>query len=176
MIGESNFLVPNGTLIVELIAFVIVLWVLARYFLPFLSQTMTSRQAAITASLQAAEDAKQEASAAEDERRLALEEARNRAREIVDQASRSAEQVRADAAAQAQAEHDRILASAATELDLARQRAFDEATASVGELVLDVVERVIGREIDPAVHADLVDQAIAAVASTDPGSAARATQ
>ena len=33
-IATSNFLIPNGTFIVELVAFIIVLGVVARYILP----------------------------------------------------------------------------------------------------------------------------------------------
>ena len=42
--ATSNFLVPNGTLIVELIAFLIVLAVIGKYVLPPLNKAMTARQ------------------------------------------------------------------------------------------------------------------------------------
>jgi F-type H+-transporting ATPase subunit b len=163
MTGTSNFLVPNGTFIVELIAFLIVLAVVGRYVLPPVNRALKERQAQIQHELAAADQARAEAASAADERRAALEEARRRAREIIEQANRAAEQAVATAAAQGQEEHDRILASATTEVSQARQRALDEATAQMGELVMDVVERIIGREVDAGVHQDLLDQAIAAV-------------
>ena len=36
--AESNFLVPNGTFIAELVAFVILLWLIKKYVLPPLSK------------------------------------------------------------------------------------------------------------------------------------------
>ncbi len=174
MIGTSNFLVPNGTFIVELLAFLIVLVFIARVVLPPVNRALGARQAQIQSELAAADQARAEAAAADEERRQALEEARRRAREIVEQASRSAERVRADAAAEGEEEHDRILASASAEVDRARQRALEEATAQMGQLVMDVVERVIGREVDADVHRDLVDEAIAAV-NVDGGSSTGAT-
>ena len=174
MIGTSNFLVPNGTFIVELLGFLIVLAFIARVVLPPVNRALVARQAQIQSELAAADPARAEAAAADEERRQALEEARRRAREIVEQASRSAERVRADAAAEGEEEHDRILASASAEVDRARQRALEEATVQMGQLVMDVVERVIGREVDADVHRDLVDEAIAAV-NVDGGSSTGAT-
>ena len=40
---ESNFLVPNGTFIVVLIAFVIMFIILAKYVAPPINRAMTSR-------------------------------------------------------------------------------------------------------------------------------------
>ncbi|SRR5579875_136413 len=159
----SNFLVPNGTFIAELIAFLIVLFVIGKYVLPPLNRAMQERQEKVRAELAAADEARASAAAEEEQRRAALEEARARAGQIVEQARRTAEQVRSDAEARAQEEHDRIVSAAAHEIELARQHAVEQATVRMGEVVLDVVERVIGREVDAQVHRDLIDQGIAAI-------------
>jgi F-type H+-transporting ATPase subunit b len=163
MMATSNFLVPNGTFIVELIGFLIVLGVVARYLLPPINRALHERQARIQAELDAADKARTEAAAADDERRRELEDARRRGREILEAAERAAERARADGAASAQEEHDRIVASATQEVNLAKQRALDEATTQVGQLVMEVVERVIGREVDERAHRDLVEEAISAL-------------
>jgi F-type H+-transporting ATPase subunit b len=175
MIATSNFLVPNGTFIVELVAFLIVLAVIARYVLPPINKALKDRQAQIQSELAAADRARAEASAADEDRRQALEEARRRAREIVEQATRTAEKTRSDAAAQGQEEHDRILANATAEVSQARQRALEEATAQLGQIVMDVVERVIGREVNADDHRDLVNEAIAAVNADDASPTGAAT-
>lgn len=79
------------------------------------------------------------------------------------QANRTAEQVRADSQSTAQAEYERIVNSAAAEVALSRQRAIDEAAERMGEIVLDVVERIIGREVNYEAHRDLIDEAVAAL-------------
>ena len=43
----SNFLVPNGTFFVELIAFGIIVWILAKFVIPPINRAMTARQEAI---------------------------------------------------------------------------------------------------------------------------------
>ena len=173
-IFSNDFLIPNGTFIVELIAFVIVLGFMARYILPFLNKALKDRQEKIRAELEAADLAKADAAAADDERRAALEEARHQAREIVAQANRTAEQVGIDAQARGQSEYDRMLATAEAEVRLARQRALEDAAARLGELVVDVVERIIGREIDLEAHRDLIGEAVSALSGDESGTDASA--
>jgi F-type H+-transporting ATPase subunit b len=169
--ASSNFLVPNGTFIVVLIAFIVVLGVIAKYVLPPLNKVLTDRQQQIRGELEAADQAKSDAEEADAERRQALEEARTQAREIVTQASATADQLKLRAESDAQAIHDRIVQSADAELAIARQAAVEEVTARVGEIVLAAAERVIGREIQAADHQDLIDEAIAAVRSETSGAA-----
>ena len=122
-LADSNFLIPNSTLFVELLAFLIVLFVIGKYVLPPLKKALDVRAELIRSELEAADEAKADANAADEERRGALEAARQQAREIVAQANRTAETVRSDSQANAQAEHDRIVNNAATEVALARQTA-----------------------------------------------------
>jgi len=162
--ATSNFLIPNGTFFVELLAFVIVLAVMTKYILPPVNKALRERQAAIKAELDAADEAKSDAAAADAERRDALEHARQQAREILEQANRSAERLATEAQARGQSEYDRLVTSAEAEVRLARQRALDEAASRLGELVVEVVERIIGREMDANAHQDLIDEAVEALA------------
>jgi F-type H+-transporting ATPase subunit b len=43
----NNFLVPNGTFFVELIAFAIIVFILGKYVIPPINKAMTARQDAI---------------------------------------------------------------------------------------------------------------------------------
>lgn len=163
----NDFLIPNGTFIIELIAFLVVLGVIARYVLPWVNTQLQERQEAIRAELAAADEAKADAAAADHERRAALEDARHQAREIVAQANRTAEQVSADAQTRGQSEYERLVAAAEAEVGLARQRALEEAAARLGEVVVDVVERIIGREVDAEAHRDLIQEAVGALSNDD---------
>ena len=167
MLTSSIFLLPNGTFFVELAVVLVIVWLIAKYILPPLNRAMEARQEHIRSSLAAAESARAEAAAADDERLAALDEARKQAREIVAQANRTAEQVKAEMGGRGQAEYDRIVANAENEVALARRRAVEEASGRMGELVLEVVERIIGREVDAATHRDLIDEAVAALNATD---------
>ncbi len=172
MTTAGIFLLPNGTFFIELIVSIILILAIYKWVLPPINKAMEERQAKIKDSLEAADRARADAEAADDERRGVLEEARHQAREIVAQANRTAEQVRVDAQARAQTEYERIVGNAEIEIDLARQRAIEEAAARMGEIVMEVVERVIGREVNYEAHRDLIDEAVAALRADTAGGAA----
>ncbi|MHB1517973.1 MAG: F0F1 ATP synthase subunit B [Acidimicrobiales bacterium] len=161
--ATSNFLVPNGTFIVVLLAFLLVVGFIAKYVVPPLNAELAKRQDQIRGELEAADRAKADAEEADAERRTLLEAARAQARQIVDQASTTADQTVTAAQIRAQAEYDRIVQSADAEVTVARQAAVEEVTTKVGEIVLAAAERVLGREIQASDHRDLIDEAIAAV-------------
>lgn len=172
--ANSNFLVPDGTFIAELIAFLIILGIIAKWILPPLNKAMKDRQEEIRSSLEAADAAKVEADQTLGERQGILDEARQQAREIVAQANRTADQSKSDGQVRGQQEYERLVASADAEIALARQRALDEITSRVGALVLSVARQVIEREIDAQRHRALIDEAVAALRS-ESGSAGSAS-
>jgi len=163
MITASIFLLPNGTFFIELVTMVVILLLMTKYILPPLNKALEARQAKIRESLAAADAAKAEAAAAGDERQQLLSAARDQAREIVTAAQATSDQVRAESAGRGQAEYERIVANAHAEVDTARQRAIDEASARIGEVVFELVNQIVGREVDESSHQDLVREAVAAL-------------
>src|SRR5271154_3522278 len=163
MFATSIFLLPNGTFFVELLVFVILLWNAKRYFLPPINKALNSRQEKIRESLACADATQAEAAAADDEKAKVLAEAREQARTIVANAQATSDQLKAESAGRAQAEYDRILSTAQGEVDSARQRAIDEASARIGQIVFELVEKIVGREVDQSTHDDLVREAVAAL-------------
>jgi F-type H+-transporting ATPase subunit b len=159
--------------IIELIVFLVILFYLVRKWpVPQIAEGMAKTQEKIRASLEAADQARADALAADEERHAALEEARRSAQEILAQADRTAEAVRVGAQARGQTEYERIVASAEAEVALARQRAVEEAANRLGEIVMDLVERVIAREVDAEAHHNLIEEAVSALNADASGSAA----
>ncbi|HEY1826878.1 MAG TPA: F0F1 ATP synthase subunit B [Acidimicrobiales bacterium] len=159
------FILPNATFIFQLIIFLVLIYVVGRKILPPINAAMSQRQERIRSSLDAAESARADAAAADDERRGVLEAARHSAREVVAEANRTAEAVRVDFQTRGQAEFERIVGSAEAEVALARQGAVDEAANRVGEMAMDVVERVVGRKVGVEAHQDLIAEAVSALRS-----------
>jgi F-type H+-transporting ATPase subunit b len=174
MTTAGIFLLPNGTFFIELAVSIVLILLIYKYVIPPINKAMEERQEKIRSSLEAADRARADAEAADDARRSVLEEARHQAREIVAQANRTAEQVRVDAQSRGQIEYERIVGSAELEVGLARQRAVEEAAARMGEIVMDVVERVIGREVSAEAHRDLIDEAVTALRTEAEGGGAAA--
>jgi F-type H+-transporting ATPase subunit b len=163
MTTGSIFLLPNGTFVVELLVVVVILWLVTKYILPPLNKAMEARQEKIRSALEAADQARAEAAAADDERAKVIVAARDQARAIVAAAQATADQVKAEAGGRGQLEYERIIANAQNEVATVRQRAIDQASARIGEIVFELVAKVVGREVDQSAHQDLVREAIAAL-------------
>ena len=163
MFAESVFLLPNGTFVVELVVVAVILFVVTKYLVPPINGALEARQEKIRTALEAAEAARADAAASDDERQRILNEARDNAREIVSAAQATADQVKAEAGGRAQVEYERIVAAAQVEVAAARQRAVDEASARIGEIVFDLVATIVGREVDQSAHQELVREAVAAI-------------
>jgi F-type H+-transporting ATPase subunit b len=162
----SVFILPTtGTFIVEVVIFLTLLFLLAKYVLPPLNRAMEQRQEAIRQSMEVADKARADAEAVDDERRHALDDARRQAREIVEHANRTAEQLAADAQTKRQTDEEQARRAAQTEIELARQRAVEEASNRLGDLVVEVVERILRREVDAGAHRDLIDEAVTTLSS-----------
>ncbi len=172
MTTASIFLLPNGTFFVELIIFVILIVIMGKKIIPPVTAALAERQERIRGALDAADQARADAAAADDQRRAVLEDARQKAREVVAQANRTAEAVRVDFQTRGQAEYERIVGSAEAEVAMARQRAVEEAASRLGEITMDVVERVIGRKVDATAHEDLIAEAVSTLRADASGGAA----
>jgi F-type H+-transporting ATPase subunit b len=171
MTTASIFLLPNGTFFVELIIFIVLVVIIGKKIIPPVTAALAERQERIRASLDAADQARADAAAADDERRAVLEDARQQAREVVAQANRTAEAVRVDFQTRGQAEFDRIVGGAEAEVSVARQSALDDAASRLSEITMDVVNRVIGRPVNADAHSDLIAEAVSALHADAAGGA-----
>jgi F-type H+-transporting ATPase subunit b len=158
--------------IVEVVVFLVLGGYILKKAVPFLGAMMARTQEKIRASLEAADKAAADAAAVDDERHHKLEEARRTAEEILAQAHRTAESVRTGAQARGQSEYERIVGGAEVEVALARQRAVEEAANLLGQVVMDLVENVISREVSAEAHHDLIEEAVSALRADAAGGAA----
>jgi F-type H+-transporting ATPase subunit b len=158
--------------IVEVIVFILLGGYILKKAIPFIRTAMEKTQEKIRASLEAADQAAADAAAVDDERHHKLEEARATAQEILAQAQRTAEAVRTGAQARGQSEYERIVGGAEVEVALARQRAVEEAANRLGQVVMDLVESVISREVSAEAHHDLIEEAVTALRADATGGAA----
>jgi F-type H+-transporting ATPase subunit b len=163
MVATSIFLLPNGTFFVELLVVAVILFLMTKYILPPLNKALEARQDKIRTALDAADAARAEAAEADSERAKVLAEARDQARQIVAGAQETSDQLKAEAAGRAQVEYDRIVATAQGEVAAARQHAIDDASARIGEIVFELVTKIVAREVDQSTHDDLVREAVAAL-------------
>ncbi len=163
LLAASNFLVPNATFFVELVAFLIVVGILGKYVLPVINRVTTERQQTIKQSLADAETAKRKAEEAEVEYKRILDEARTEARGLVEEANKAGERARAERRERAEQEYQRIIDRATSDIDASARRAAEDLRRDVSGLVVTAVERVIGQELDDERHRQLIDRTIGEV-------------
>ncbi|MCB0896067.1 MAG: F0F1 ATP synthase subunit B [Nocardioides sp.] len=149
---ESNFLVPNATYFVELAAFVLLLFLLAKYVIPPINRAMTARQDAIRAEFAELDEAKSEASKAEEEFKSQIADARHEAARIREEAREQGAQIIAEMREQAQAEAARIVEHAHVQIDADRKAAMAQLRGEVGTLATTLAGRIVGESLDDDVR------------------------
>ncbi|MGB9111978.1 MAG: F0F1 ATP synthase subunit B [Acidimicrobiales bacterium] len=159
--GSSNFIVPNATFFVELIIFIVVLGIVAKFVLPPIQKVMQDRDELVRKEQDSAELARREAARLEAERLQTLADARARARETLQEASRQAEDLLQDARARGQQEHDRRVQQASEGIDAERDRVRSELLERAEALVVQAAERIVGGGLDSRRHSGLIAEELA---------------
>jgi F-type H+-transporting ATPase subunit b len=152
-----------GLMFWPLITFVVVLVVLRKYAFGPIQQMIETRRAAVTADLDAAEKAREEAQAALAEYREQLAEARKEASRIVEDARRVGEERRAADVAAMEAETVRLKEQAKNEIAAETRQALAELKRHVAELTVAATEKVVRARLDTAEQKRLIDDALADV-------------
>ncbi len=147
VLAAQNFLVPNATFLVELAAFAVILFVLARYVIPPINKALTERQDRIRSQFEEAERAKAEAEAAEQEYRTQLAGARKEANQIREEAREQGSAIVAELREKAQAESARILEQARAQLAAERQQVVGQLREEMGTLAIELASRIVGESL-----------------------------
>jgi F-type H+-transporting ATPase subunit b len=167
--GGGNFLIPNGTFVVELVIFLVVLGVVAKWILPPLQQVTETRRLRIRAALQKADEARVEAQRLLAERDRVLADARAEARLIVDRANKDADVVFEQRRQEGQEEHERLVAASRAVTADDSRRVREELVGCLDTLVVAAAERVLGNGVDIERHRDLIREAVAATTNNGAG-------
>jgi F-type H+-transporting ATPase subunit b len=144
----SNFLVPNGTFIVELIAFATIVYILGKYVIPPINRAMTARQDAIRTQFAELDEAKADARKAEADYKEQLNDAKHEAARIREEAREQGAQIVQEAREKAQTEADRIVEHAHTQIEADRKAAFTSLRSDVGSLATTLAGRIVGESLD----------------------------
>ena len=145
---STNFLVPNGTFIVELIAFAIIVFLLFKFVLPPINKAMEARQEAIRQQFADLDKAKADANSAKDEFEAQIADARKEAARIREEAREQGASIIAEMREQAQTEANRIVEHGKTQIEAERQQAVASLRAEVGTLATGLAGRIVGESLE----------------------------
>lgn len=171
VVAAGNFLVPNATFIAELVAFLLILFVLWRYIVPPIQKVMQDRQRLIAKQVEDSEKAQQRLDEAEQAYQRALTEARTEAAQIRENARAEAQRVVEDLRAKAMEEQGRIIARGDEHLERQRASIVRELRAEIGTLAVELSEKIVGQQLSSDAEVrSTVDSFIGALEAQDSAS------
>ena len=161
-----NPLVPSANEVVwGSAAFVVLLLIMWKFGVPAVKNMEQAREERIRNDLEGAEKARIEAEAEKAQYLAQIAGARDEAGRIIEEARQSAEQVRRDLIAKAEADAAEVRQRAEADIEVQRQRALTELRGDVAQLSIDLAERIVGRSLDGDTQRQLVDSFIDQVGS-----------
>jgi len=157
---DAGLLTLNGTLIAQLLIFLVMLGVLYRFAWGPLLKILNERRERIQQGVEATQRAKQELEAAEKERQAKLEEARREAQAILDRIAKQGEDLRKELEAKAREQSDALIARARAEIQQEREKAVQDLRSQVADLAVMAAGRIIGESLNAKKHRALIERTI----------------
>lgn len=145
--GANNPLLPNGTFIAELIAFAIILFVVAKYVVPPINKAMSERQQQIKDQFDDLDKSKAAADAERDKYHSALSDAQAEAGRIRQQANEDGAAIIAESRGDAQAQAQRIIDNANAQTEQSKQQAEVQLRQHIGSLSTDLASKIVGESL-----------------------------
>lgn len=169
----TNPLVPNPwEMLVVFAGFAVLMYIVVKYVVPMFEKTFAERAEAIEGGIAKAEKAQAEASAALEEYKQQLTDARAEANRIREEARAEGAQILADLKEKAALESARITAQAHAAIQSERQAAVVSLRTEVGTLATTLAGRIVGESLeDDARSARVVDRFLADLENQNAGAA-----
>ncbi len=147
-------------LLLQTVAFLILVWLLGKFVYPWLMKSVDERQKNIEEAATAAKKAQQNAAASESETAELLATARKEAAEIVATAKLEASEMSAASEARARSSAEKIVADAhsqiSKDIDKARRELHDETL----QLIALATEKIVRKKVDAKADASLIAQTL----------------
>lgn len=159
---NNNFLLPNATFFVELVLFLILFFVVARYIVPPLTRAMDQRDEMVRKAARDREEATRQLRDAEERYQSELSDARVEAARIRDEARAEAQKIRDEMKEKADREVARLREQGDRQLAEQRADAMRQLRGDIGGLSSELAERIVGRPLaDGAQRQSTVDRFLA---------------
>lgn len=166
-VGPDILIPKMAEFIPALIAFLVILLILAKLVWPPVLDMMEKRQHKIQDDLDAAERSKVQAAEEARSYEAKILDAHHEADAIVAKAKKEAEEVRSAVLAKAQREAADIIAKAHGAVDSERHKAMIELSSSVVDLSVEIASKIIGNNLSVEEQRKLAEKYLAEVGASD---------
>lgn len=147
--------------VIQLVAFLIFIWLLWRFAVGPIVKILDERQDKIRESLASAERMQQELKATQSRNEEALLEARREAQEIVASARQSGEQLLAKAREEANIQAETYLTRAQETMRQETEQARQQLRSEVVDLATLAAGRILKKELNPEAQKQLIEETLA---------------
>ena len=148
----------NGTLIIQVIVFLALVGFTMKFVWPPIAAALDERARKIAEGLSAADKAKADLALANKRVEEQLSAARDDAARRLADAERLAQQMVEEAKARASEEGAKIVAAARAEAEQEASKAREKLRDDVATLAVKAAEQILRREVNPGVHAELLNR------------------
>ena len=145
----------TGTLIIQMIVFMILVGVTMKYIWPYMATVLDERATKIADGLAAADKAKAELSAANQRVEAELAKSRTETAALLADAERRGQAIIEEAKSRATDEGNKIVAAARVEADQQTVRAREVLREQVAALAVKGAEQILRKDVNAGVHAEL---------------------
>ena len=149
----------NATLIAQILNFIVLLWVLAKFAYKPLIKAMDDRRNRIINDLDSAEQTRLDAEALKAQYVEQMANARQEATEIVDKANKVAQNLHDEFMEQARAEKDAMMATAKERIEQDKKQALVDIRTQVIALSTQIASKVANQKLNSAEDQKLVADA-----------------
>lgn len=143
-----ELLLPKlGLIFWTLIAFGITLWILGKFAWKPILKSLDDREKNISDSILAAENVRKEMAALKNENEQLLNKAREERSQMMREAKETRDKIVSEAKEQARQETNKIIADAQAAINQQKMASIIDLKNQVGNLVIEVSEKVLRREL-----------------------------
>ena len=158
--GMAVILPDLNETIPMLIAFIILVIILAKFGWPMFEGMLAKREKTIAEALEKSEEARIESERVLEEYQKQLADAKSQAAKLVADAKETGEAVRADITKKAQEEAASMIEKARVAIEAEKQAAMSELQNSIADLSVDVASRLVSSDLSDAEHRAIIERYI----------------
>ncbi len=164
--ASSNPILPKSKEIIWfVVAFAILFFLMKKYALPQVEQTMQERSDKIRGNLEEAEQVRNEAQDVLKQYKRQLADARDESNRIIEEARQTAENLRRDMMERAEAQVAELRERSREEIKAAQERATSELQSRVGTMAIELAEKVVEQSLNRDANLRLIERYIEEVGS-----------
>ena len=144
-----DLLLPGiGLLVWTLVAFLLVFFILKKFAWKIIIKSLDDREKGISDSLETAKKLKAEMAQMKSENESLMQQAREERSKMLKEAKETRDKIVNDAKEQAKAEAAKVIADAHATIQTEKMAALTEVKNQIGNMVIDIAEKVIRKQLD----------------------------